>query len=479
MRDYTRFYIDGQWMTPDSKRAVIEVENPATEETIGRVLQAEAGDVDQAVAAARRAFEGYSQWSRDDRLALLDRVIEAYQARQEEMSAVISEEMGASKRISDAEQVPAGLGHFQAARAALAAFAFRAATGSGNTILHEPIGVCALITPWNWPMNQIAAKVAPVLATGCTCVLKPSEISPLSAHLFAEILDKAGVPAGVFNLVDGDGPGVGSYMAGHPGVDLVSFTGSTRAGVEVQRQAAPTVKRVTLELGGKSPNIVLDDADFETAVRNGTLDCMANVGQSCDAPTRMLVPNERMDDAVRIAVDAANSLKTGNPRADETDNGPIAYRRQYDKVLSLIRQGIDEGAELACGGTARPEGCESGYFVQPTVFARVTNKATIAREEIFGPVLAIIGYQDEDEAIRIANDTPYGLAANVSSGDLERAFRVATQLRAGQVRINDASGDFETPFGGYKQSGNGREGGAEGFRDFLEIKAVVGTGNQG
>jgi len=473
MRDYTSFYIDGQWITPDSERSIIEVENPATRETIGRVLQAASGDVDRAVAAARRAFESYSQRSRDDRLSLLDRVIETYKRREDEMSAVITAEMGASKRISDAEQVPAGFGHFKAARKALASFIFRTATESGNTILREPIGVCALITPWNWPMNQIAAKVAPVLATGCTCVLKPSEVAPLSAHLFAEILDEAEVPAGVFNLVDGDGPGVGSYMASHPGVDMVSFTGSTRAGIEVQRQAAPTVKRVTLELGGKSPNIILDDADFDTAVRNGTLTCMANVGQSCDAPTRMLVPNDRMDEAVRIATEAAGSLKTGDPAADDTDNGPIAYRRQYDKVISLIQQGIDEGAELACGGIGRPDGCESGYFVQPTVFARVTNEATIAREEIFGPVLTIIGYEDEEDAIRIANDTPYGLAANVASGDPERAFRVAARLRAGQVRINDAAGDFETPFGGYKQSGNGREGGPEGFGDFLETKSVV------
>jgi len=474
MRDCTSFYIDGEWVSPGSDREVIDVENPATETSVGRVLQASHEDVDRAVAAARRAFEDYSQWSRADRLALLDRIIEAYKARQEEMSAVISEEMGASKRISDTEQVPAGLGHFVAAREALESYAFETTTGSGNTVLHEPIGVCALITPWNWPMNQIAAKVAPALATGCTCLLKPSEISPLSAHLFAEILDEAGVPPGVFNLVDGDGPGVGAYMAAHPDVDMVSFTGSTRAGVDVSRQAAPTVKRVTLELGGKSPNIILDDADFETAVRNGALTCMANVGQSCDAPTRMLVPNDRMDEAVRIATEAAKSLKTGNPSADDTDNGPIAYRRQYDKVVSLIQKGIDEGAELACGGVDRPDGCDAGYFVQPTVFARVTNEATIAREEIFGPVLTIIGYEDEEEAIRIANDTPYGLAANVSSGDPARARRVAARLRAGQVRINDAAGDFETPFGGYKQSGNGREGGPQGFEDFLETKAVVG-----
>jgi len=473
MHDCTSFYIDGQWTTPPSQRSVIDVENPATEAIIGRVLQAEHEDVDRAVAAARAAFERFSQWSREDRMALLERIITAYQAREDEMAAVITDEMGASRRISVAEQVPSGHGHFKAARDALASYEFETATDGGSTTVHEPIGVCALITPWNWPMNQIAAKVAPALATGCTCVLKPSEISPLSAHLFAEILDEAGVPPGVFNLVDGDGPGVGAYMAAHPDVDEVSFTGSTRAGVDVSRQAAPTVKRVTLELGGKSPNIILDDADFETAVHNGTLTCMANVGQSCDAPTRMLVPNERIEEAIRIATEAARSLKSGDPTAEDTDNGPIAYRRQYDKVISLIRQGIDEGAELACGGVERPPGCDTGYFVQPTVFARVSNEATVAREEIFGPVLTIIGYEDEEEAIRIANDTPYGLAANVSSSDPARARRVAARLRAGQIRINDAAGDFQTPFGGYKQSGNGREGGAVGFEDFLEIKAIV------
>jgi aldehyde dehydrogenase (NAD+) len=473
MHDGTRFYIDGHWTTPPNERSVIDVENPATETVVGRVLQAEHEDVDRAVAAARAAFDRFSQWSREDRVALLERIITAYRAREDEMARVITEEMGASRRISVDEQVPSGLGHFEAARDALAAYAFESSTEGGSTIVHEPIGVCALITPWNWPMNQIAAKVAPAIATGCTCVLKPSEISPLSAHLFTEILDEAGVPPGVFNLVDGDGPGVGAYLAGHPDVDMVSFTGSTRAGVDVSRQAAPTVKRVTLELGGKSPNIILDDADFETAVRNGTITCMANVGQSCDAPTRMLVPNDRLDEAVRIATEAAQSLKSGDPTAEDTDNGPIAYRRQYDKVVSLIRQGIEEGAELACGGVERPAGCETGYFVQPTVFARVSNEATIAREEIFGPVLTLIGYDDEEEAIRIANDTPYGLAANVSSGDPERARRVAGRLRAGQIRINDAAGDFQTPFGGYKQSGNGREGGAIGFEDFLEIKSIV------
>ena len=322
-------------------------------------------------------------------------------------------------------------------------------------------------------MNQVAAKVGPALATGCTCVLKPSEISPLSAHVFAEILDEAGVPAGVFNLIDGTGPEVGAYMAEHPDVDLVSFTGSTRAGTDVSRRAAPTVKRVTLELGGKSPNIILDDADFESAVRAGTRLCMNNVGQSCDAPSRMLVPNDRMDEAIRIAKETAAEVTTGDPSSD-VDNGPISYKRQYEKVVSLIEKGIEEGSELVCGGAERPAGHDKGWFVQPTVFGRVSNEATIAREEIFGPVLSIIGYDDEEEAIRIANDTPYGLAAYVQSGSPEHARKVAARLRAGYIEINHPGSDPEAPFGGYKQSGIGREGGAEGFESFLEIKSVVG-----
>jgi aldehyde dehydrogenase (NAD+) len=473
MRDCTRFYINGEWVEPTAEHEVIEVLNPATEAVVGRVLQATHADVDRAVAAARAAFEDFSQWSRSDRLALLDRVIEAYKERADEMATVISEEMGASRRTSIEQQVPAGLGHLESARDALRDFAFEKTTSSGNTVVREPIGVCALITPWNWPMNQIAAKVAPALATGCTCVLKPSEISPLSAHIFAEIMDAAEVPPGVFNLVDGTGPEVGAYMAAHPDVDLVSFTGSTRAGTDVSRQAAATVKRVTLELGGKSPNLILDDADFESAVRAGTQLCMNNVGQSCDAPSRMLVPNDRMDEAVRIAREAATAVTTGDPTSD-VDNGPISYRRQYDKVVSLIRTAIDEGSELVCGGAERPAGSDKGYFVQPTVFARVANDSTIAREEVFGPVLSIIGYDDEEEAIRIANDTPYGLAAYVQSGSAEHARSVASRLRAGYIEINYPGSDHEAPFGGYKQSGIGREGGAEGFDSFLEVKSVVG-----
>jgi aldehyde dehydrogenase (NAD+) len=473
MRDCTQFYINGKWTRPKSDREIIDVENPATEAVVGRILQATHEDVDEAVAAARAAFEDYSQWSREDRLALLDRVIAAYQARADELATVISEEMGASRRTSVEQQVPAGLEHLESARDALKTFAFDQTTAAGNTVAREPVGVCALITPWNWPMNQIAAKVAPALATGCTCVLKASEISPLSAHLFAEVLDEAGVPAGVFNLVDGTGPEVGAYLAEHPDVDLVSFTGSTRAGTDVSRRAAPSVKRVTLELGGKSPNVILDDADFDSAVRAGVRLCMNNVGQSCDAPSRMLVPNDRMDDAIRIAKETAAEVTTGDPTSD-VDNGPISYRRQYDKVVSLIEQGIEEGAELVCGGAERPAGVDKGWFVQPTVFARVTNDSTVAREEIFGPVLSIIGYGDEEEAIRIANDTPYGLAAYVQSGSPEHGRKVASRLRAGYIEINHPGGDSEAPFGGFKQSGIGREGGAIGFESFLETKSGIG-----
>ncbi|MFW6057196.1 MAG: aldehyde dehydrogenase family protein [Chloroflexota bacterium] len=473
MRDEGRFYINGEWVRPAGHRQIINVENPATETVAGQVLQATREDVDQAVAAARAAFQDYSQWSRQERLRLLDRIIADYKARAHELASVMTEEMGASRRTAVEQQVPAGLKHLESAYHALKLFPFKMTTSADNRVVREPIGVCALITPWNWPMNQIAAKVAPVLATGCTCVLKPSEVAPLSAHIFAEILHEAGVPAGVFNLVDGTGSEVGAYMAGHPGVDMVSFTGSTRAGVDVSHKAAPTIKRVTLELGGKSPNIILDDADLESAVRAGTHLCMNNVGQSCDAPSRMLVPNSRMVEAIRIAKEAAAEVTTGDPTSD-VDNGPIAYRGQYDKIVSLIQKGIEEGCELVYGGAERPPGLARGWFVQPTVFARVCNDAAIAREEIFGPVLSVIGYEDEEEAIRIANDTPYGLAAYVQSASVERARKVASRLQAGYIEINYPAGDPEAPFGGYKQSGNGREGGAAGFESFLEIKSIIG-----
>ncbi|MFD2205217.1 aldehyde dehydrogenase family protein [Kiloniella antarctica] len=474
MHNYKAFYIDGNWVIPSDERDVIKVINPATEETVGEVLQGTHEDVDSAVAAAKRAFDGYSQSTKSERLELLTRIIEIYERRMPDMAQAITDEMGATKKLAIDDQAPCGLGHLRTAYEALKNYNFENKLSDNTTVFKEPIGVCAFITPWNWPINQIAAKVAPALATGCTCVLKPSELAPFSAHVFAEILHEAGVPKGVFNLVDGNGIIVGAHLSSHPDVDMVSFTGSTRAGIEVAKAAAPTVKRVTQELGGKSANIILDDADFETAVFKGTLHCMGNVGQSCNSPTRMLVPHYRMEEAAEVAAKAVSKLRVGDPTNADKNMGPIAYDLQYEKVKGLIQKAIDEGTTLVCGGTDKPEGCEKGYFVKPTVFSHVTNDMTIAKEEVFGPVLSIIGYDNEAEAIQIANDTPYGLAAYVSSSDLPRARRVASKLRAGQVIINNSAGDYNVPFGGYKQSGNGREKGEYGFEDFLEIKAIIG-----
>ncbi len=474
MYDYKTFYIDGDWVTPSAKREVISVINPATEAVVGEVLLGTHEDVDQAVAAAKKAFESYSQTSREERLALLARIIEIYDRRMPDMAQAITDEMGATKDLALNSQAPCGIGHLRAAHKALKTYEFENTLSGTDIVFKEPIGVCAFITPWNWPINQIAAKVAPALATGCTCVLKPSELAPFSAHVFAEILHEAGVPKGVFNLIDGTGITVGAHLSSHPDVEMVSFTGSTRAGIEVAKAAAPTVKRVTQELGGKSANVILDDADFETAVFKGTLHCMGNVGQSCNSPTRMLVPHNRMDEAAEIAAKAVAKLRVGDPTNDAFNLGPIAYDLQYDKVKDLIQKAIDEGTNLVCGGIEKPDGCDKGYFVKPTVFSHVKNDMTIAREEVFGPVLSIIGYDSEAEAIRIANDTPYGLAAYVSSNDLPRARRVAAKLRAGQVIVNNSSADYNVPFGGYKQSGNGREKGEYGFEDFLEIKAIIG-----
>ena len=391
----------------------------------------------------------------------------------EQMAAAISEEMGAPSSLSRKAQAPAGLGHLLETVKVLEHFKFEELKGS-TLMRKEPIGVCGLITPWNWPMNQIVCKVAPALAAGCTMVLKPSETAPLSAYLFAQILDEAGVPPGVFNLVNGDGPTVGAAISSHPDVAMVSFTGSTRAGVAVAVAAAPTVKRVTQELGGKSANILLDDADFEKAVKQGVQECFRNTGQSCNAPTRMLVPRARMAEVIAAARQASETTKVGDPLSEDTGVGPLASKAQFDKVQRLINKGIDEGAKLIAGGPGRPEGIGKGYFVKPTVFADVSNDMTIAREEIFGPVLCIIPYEDEDEAVRIANDTPYGLSGFVTSGNKERAVRVAKRLRSGNVHINGARIDFGGCFGGYKQSGNGREWGEAGLEEFLELKAIFG-----
>ena len=473
MKDYLQFYIDGRWVDPVGEARPFPVINPATEEPIARIALGSAKDVDLAVTAARRAFETWSQTTREQRLDLLKSISAAYQARYDEVAETISREMGAPLWLAKAAQAATGLGHFAQMIAVLEKYPFEELRGT-TLIRREPIGVCGLITPWNWPINQIACKVAPALAAGCTMVLKPTEIAPLSAILFAEILDEAGVPAGVFNLVNGDGPTVGQAISEHPGVDMVSFTGSTRAGIEVARAAAPTVKRVAQELGGKSANIILDDADFASAVGGGTMGCAMNSGQSCNAPTRMLVPRSRHDEAVAIAKATAEQITVGDPFAATSRLGPVVSEAQWKKIQGLIQKGIDEGATLVVGGPGRPEGLTRGYFVRPTVFANVRNDMSIAREEIFGPVLSILPYEDEEDAIRIANETQYGLAGYVSSGNLERARRVASRIRAGQILVNGAPPDFSAPFGGYKQSGNGREWGEYGFEEFLETKAVIG-----
>lgn len=472
MTDHRRFYVDGKWVNP-AQNSDFAVINPATEEAIATISLGSAIDVDRAVIAARKAFASYSETTPEQRLALLRRIIEVYQARSGEMADTISLEMGAPISLSRNAQVPAGLAHLSEAARVLTHFQFEELRGS-TLMRKEPIGVCGLITPWNWPMNQIACKVAPALAAGCTIVLKPSELAPLSACLFAQILEEAGLPPGVFNLVNGDGPTAGAAIASHAEVDMVSFTGSTRAGVAVATAAAPTVKRVTQELGGKSANIILDDADLVKAVREGVQACFRNTGQSCNAPTRMLVPRSRMTDAARAAKEEAETARVGDPLREDTTVGPLVSRVQFEKVQRLISHGIREGATLMVGGCGRPENIARGYFARPTVFGDVRNDMTIAREEIFGPVLCIIPYEDEDDAVRIANDSPYGLAGFVTSGNLERARRVARRIRAGNVHINGARVDFSACFGGYKQSGNGREWGEAGLEEFLELKAVFG-----
>jgi aldehyde dehydrogenase (NAD+) len=470
VKDCRQFYIDGKWVTPTSANDFAVI-NPATEEKIATISLGTAADVDKAVAAAKRAFGSYSETSPDERRALLRRIIEVYQSKYEEMVETISQEMGAPMWLSRAAQAAAGLGHFFEMTKVLASYKFEELKGT-TLMRKEPIGVCGLITPWNWPVNQIACKVAPALAAGCAMVLKPSEIAPLSGCLFTQILHEAGVPAGVFNMVNGDGPTVGAAISAHPDVDMVSFTGSTRAGVAVATAAAPTIKRVTQELGGKSANIILDDADIEQAVKAGVQGCVMNTGQSCNAPTRMLVPRSKMAEAAAAAKRAAEATKVGDPAAEGTTIGPLASEAQFEKVQRLIKKGIDEGAQLVTGGPGRPDGMSKGYFVKPTVFANVRNDMTIAREEIFGPVLCIIPYENEEDAIRIANDTPYGLSGYVTSGDIERARRVAKRIRSGTVHVNGAHLDFSGAFGGYKQSGNGRELGEYGLEEFLEYKAM-------
>ena len=476
MKTYEQFYINGEWVDPAEELNTCDVLNPANEEVIGKIAMGSAADVDKAVIAAKDAFDTYSQTSVEERLALLGKIIEVYQSRYDEIAETISSEMGAPLTLSKAAQAATGLGHFAQAIEILQGFEWEETKGR-TLIRKEPIGVVGMITPWNWPINQISCKVAPALAAGCTMLLKPTEIAPLNAMLFAEVMHEAGVPPGVFNLVNGDGLTVGEAMSSHPGIDMMSFTGSTRAGIAVAKGSADTVKRVAQELGGKSANIILDDADFESAITGGARHCFNNSGQSCNAPTRMLVPESRQDEAKEIAKRAAETTKVGDPFSEDTGMGPVVSEIQFNKIQGLIEKGIEEGAELVVGGPGKPEGLNAGYCVRPTVFANVNNDMTIAREEIFGPVLSILPYKNEEEAIQIANDTDYGLYGYVSSGDVEHAKKVANRIRAGSVAINNAAADFTAPFGGYKQSGNGREWGPFGFDEFLEIKAVVGYTN--
>lgn len=467
-----KFYINGQWVDPIGTET-LDVINPATEEAIATIAMGSTGDVDAAVAAAKDAFVSFSQTSKEERIELLDKIIAVYGERMGDIATAVSSEMGAPTMLATRAQAPSGIGHLMFAKAALEGFEFSESIGT-TEVVYEPVGVCGFITPWNWPLNQIAAKVGPAIAAGCTMVLKPSEVAPLNAILFAEVLDAAGVPAGVFNLINGDGPTVGAAMSAHPDIDMMSFTGSTRAGIAVAQAAAPTVKRVAQELGGKSANIILDDADFEKVIGRDVANMCSNSGQSCNAGTRMLVPASRMEEAASIAKAAAAKIVVGAPDAKGTTIGPVVSETQFDKIQGLIQKGIDEGATLEAGGVGRPEGLDKGYYVKPTVFSHVSPDMTISTEEIFGPVLSIIGYEDDADAIAIANDTDYGLSGYISSSDLEHARTVARQIRTGMVHINGAALAMDAPFGGYKQSGNGREFGTHGLKEFLEAKSIYG-----
>ena len=472
MKECMQFYINGEWVDPVDPKS-LDVINPATEEVIGKIAMGNSQDVDKAVAAAKEAFESFSKTTKEERLALMGKILEVYQSRYDEIAETISSEMGAPLWLSKAAQAATGAGHFGTFMEVLKNYNFDEDKGTPR-LRKEPVGVCGLITPWNWPINQIACKVAPALAAGCTMVLKPSEVSPLNAVIFTEVLHEAGVPAGVFNLVNGDGLSVGEAMSSHPDIDMMSFTGSTRAGVAVAKASADTVKRVSQELGGKSANIILDDADFNKSVAGGVTGCFMNSGQSCNAPTRMLVPADRQDEAVAIAKATAEATVVGDPKEVAAGGiGPVVSEVQFNKIQGLIEKGIEEGATLVAGGPGKPEGFNAGYYVKPTIFSDVSNDMTIAREEIFGPVLSILPYKDEEDAILIANDTEYGLSGYVS-GSQEKAQKFAEKFRSGNVHVNGAGPDFNAPFGGYKKSGNGREWGDLGFEEFLEIKAILG-----
>ncbi|MDB2452102.1 aldehyde dehydrogenase family protein [Planktomarina temperata] len=470
-----KFYIAGQWVAPRSQ-ANMPVLNPANERQIGIVPLGDAADVDEAVAAAVSAFPAYSQTRKSERVALLQSLMKVTQSRFEDLAQAMRMEMGAPITMAREAQADAAIGHLQGFMDALAELVERETLSNGDILLREPIGVCGLITPWNWPMNQIALKVIPALATGCCCVLKPSEHTPISAMIYAEIIDAAGFPPGVFNLVQGDGPTVGAALSRHKDVQMMSFTGSTRAGTAVTRDAAETVKRVTLELGGKSPNLVFADCDLEAQVSASVAECMYNTGQSCDAPTRLLAQRSCYEAVLEIAKRVAEATEVGDPAQEGAHVGPLFDRIQFDRVQAMIKVGLEEGARLLAGGLGRPEGIDAGWFVKPTIFCDVSNDMRIAQEEIFGPVLVIIPFEDEAEAIEIANDTPYGLAAYLQTGDPARAERVAARLRAGAIHINGGGFNYGSPFGGYKQSGNGREGGMMGLEDYLETKTLHGLG---
>ena len=473
MDNLQKFYIGGQWVAPASD-ATMPVLNPATEAQIGSVAMGSAADVDNAVAAAKAAFESFSQTSKADRLALLHRLKTVTEKRIEDLAQAMRMEMGAPISMARDAQADAAVGHLQGFIDALETLEERTTLANGDVLMREPIGVCGLVTPWNWPMNQIALKVIPALATGCTCVLKPSEHTPVSAMVYAEIIDEAGYPAGVFNLINGDGANVGSALSRHRDVQMMSFTGSTRAGTAVTRDAAETIKRVTLELGGKSPNLVFSDCDLEERVAASVDECMFNTGQSCDAPTRLLVERSCYDEVLKIAKHAAEATAVGDPAQTGDHIGPLFDRIQYERVQAMIQKGLDEGATLLAGGLGKPEGFETGWYVKPTIFADVSNEMAVAQEEIFGPVLVIIPFEDEADAIAIANDTPYGLAAYLQTGSPARAERVSSRLRAGAIHINGGGFNYGSPFGGYKQSGNGREGGLMGLEDYLETKTLHG-----
>jgi len=473
MENQLKFYINGDWVNPIGSET-IEVINPSNELLIGSIAAGTKEDIDAAVSAAKNAFQSFAFSSKEDRITIIEDIIVEYEKRSEELAQTISSEMGAPLWLSQMAQVTAGLSHFKDTLEVLKSFEFEG-TENNYLIRKEPIGVVGMITPWNWPMNQMCTKVASALAAGCTMVLKPSEITPLCGIIFAEILHDAKVPAGVFNLVNGMGPIVGAALSEHEDIDMMHFTGSTRAGIAVAIASAPSVKRVAQELGGKSANIVLDDADIEKAVKAGANHCFMNTGQSCNAPTRMLVSSKNYDAALTAAAAAANSTVVGAPEMEGVRIGPISNKIQYEKVQRMIQIGIDEGATLVAGGLGKPDGLTEGYFVKPTVFGNVTNDMTIAREEIFGPVLCIIKYETEEEAINIANDTPYGLAGYVQSGDEDHAKAVARKIRAGQISINGGSRGPSAPFGGFKTSGNGREHGLAGMHECLETKAIIGN----